>query len=40
MNSAPAERASTGQCRALRAVKPRDSRATRIRRISSVTTSR
>ena len=40
MNSAPAERATTGQCRTDRALNPRDSRATRIRRISSVTTSR
>ena len=32
-------RATTGQCRGLRAVKPRDSRATRMRRISSATTS-
>ena len=31
MNSAPADRASTGQCRGLRAVKPRDSRAIFIR---------
>ena len=36
MNRAPRARPSTGQCRGLRAVKPRDSRAIRIRRIWSV----
>ncbi len=39
MNSAPADLASTPQCRTPVASKPRDSRAIRIRRISSVITS-
>jgi hypothetical protein len=39
MNSAPADRAITGMCRKFLASNPRDSRATRIRRISSMITS-